>query len=96
MWGGSEARAGRASRRTGPASAPEQGCGARRALHEVISLEFMEVTSTRAKNTSMKVIFSLVVLFQSCGATEYKPGTSESSKGHLKILLVKKKWQHFL
>lgn len=55
----------------------------------------MEVISIRIQNISIKVIFSLFILFQSCSAMEYKPGTSESNKGDLKILLVKKKRQHF-
>lgn len=57
-------------------------------------LKFMEAISKRAQNTWIKVIFSLFILFQSYSATEHKPGTSESNKGHLKILMVKKK-RHF-
>lgn len=58
-------------------------------------LKFVDVISVRGWNTWVKVIFSLFVQFQSCGAMEYKPGTSENNKGDLNILTVKKKWQHF-
>lgn len=89
-WGGSEARAGRTSKGLSRAVGQGEHC------MKWALLKFMKVISIRAKNTSVKVIFSLFVLFQSCSAVEYKPGTSESSKGDLKISLVKKKWEHFL